>query len=72
MDELSSKIAASVRAVVKEEGISQADLASIIGRSVSTAERRLAGKREFTVNEAILMAKRTGRKIDDIVAKGIL
>lgn len=68
----SKQIAEAVRSTVEASGMSQAELAKLLHRSISTVERRLAGKRDFTVNEIVVIARHLGRSVSSVVGDDVL
>lgn len=57
MEGTTARIAETVRSAVEASGVTQAKLAQAIGVSVTTIERRMTGKRAFTINEILKIAR---------------
>lgn len=72
MEGTSKQIANAVRSAIEASGMSQAELAKLLHRSITTVERRLAGKRDFTVNEVILIARRLDRSVSSIIGDDVM
>lgn len=60
MENVSSRVAAEVRAAAARANIRIADLAESIGMSRRTLERKVAGERPFTVDEVVAIALTVG------------
>lgn len=60
-------IASRVSKAVRESGVSQVEIAVVLGVSRKTVERRLKGEREFTANEIGLIAKRLRVPVADLL-----
>ena len=65
-----------LRGLRVENGLTQEELAEIIGLSLSTYQRIESGERKITLSEAYQISQLFGKKIDDIflfknIPKGI-
>lgn len=64
-------IASRVSKAVRESGVSQVEIAVVLGVSRKTVERRLKGEREFTANEIRLIAHRLNVPVAELLGPDI-
>lgn len=62
-----AEIATRVTAALRNSGMTQVDIASYLGLSRKTIERRLKGEREFTANEIGLLARKLNVPVADLL-----
>ena len=60
------QLAAEVRALCARHGLSQTDLASLLGLTQPPTSRRLSGASPFTFDEVVTIAKHFELTLDDL------
>lgn len=64
----SERVAAEIRAHLARQGMGQADLAAVLGKSQQTASNRWRGVHPFSVDELDLIACHLGIAVESLVA----
>lgn len=58
----------TIKIALLQDGMTYGELAKTLGISISAVSKKLAGKSDWNLQELVIMSKKFGKSIDELIA----